>query len=92
MLLTESWIMEGKEEADLEQQQVNEMASQWWKDPDCIRRSMSGWYSLWGNVGEWGLTAVESSEMVSSRPASTKDHTVVAVETDPSSLEEAGRG
>ena len=84
--------MEGKEE-DLEQQQVNEMASQWWKDPECIRRSMSGWYSLWGNVGGWSLRGAEPSEMVPSLPASTMDHTVSVAEIDPSSSsEEAGRG
>jgi hypothetical protein len=75
--------MEDGKQEDLEQQ-VNEM----------VRRSMSSWYSLWGNEGNWSLTsATEPVEMVLHHPASTVDHTVLVVETDPSSSsEEAGRG
>lgn len=83
-------MAEGKEEViDMEQQQVNEMASEWWKS-DAIRESVSGWYSLWGSGQSWSLTAVTPSETGSSLPAVSKeDHIQLAVETDRASSSES---
>lgn len=89
-------MAEGKEELDLEQQQCQEMESQWWCNNERIRASVSGWYRMWGNTGGWTITASDPqcSEMGSSPAVSTTDHMAVAVGTDPasSSEAEAGRG
>lgn len=82
-------MAEGKEEIDLEKQQAQEVESQWWRDPQCVSRAVSGWNSIWGHVG-WSLTASQPSETDSSpsRPASTMDHTVQVEGTDPASSSE----
>ena len=87
-------MAEGKEEIDLEQQQCQEMESQWWCNNERIRHSVSGWYNMWGNTGGWSLRASDPqySEMGSSPAVSTTDHTVEVAETDLVASEEAGRG
>lgn len=85
-------MSEGKEEMDLEQQQCQEMESQWWKDQNRIGKCMSGWYRLWGNTGGWTIKASEPSETGSSPAVATADHTAVVVETDPPSSSEEGAG